>query len=169
MLRPSGAICGSETHCKSNTSMGLRLGFVTGASTGAPTAVAVSSNTAIPISIGARRRRCSSGALGDPAIALMFIDDPYGLHVCVTNGRTDETKAAALQFLAHRLAQGRGSRDRARIQRPASQHAPVSEFPDIGVKGAGAVGNLEVSLGVRDEGIDLKAVAHDAGILQQAS
>ena len=27
MLRPSGAICGSEAHCKSNTSMGLKTGF----------------------------------------------------------------------------------------------------------------------------------------------
>src|SRR5580658_6875726 len=115
MLRPSGAICGSETHCKSNTSMGLKSGLVPGTSAGAPTAVAVSRNAAAPMSSRARRRQCSSGALGDPAIALMFIDDPYGLHECVTNGRTDETKAAALQFLAHRLAQGRGGRDRARI------------------------------------------------------
>src|SRR5271170_157504 len=140
MLRPSGAICGSATHCKSNTSMGLKSGFVTGAAAGAQTAVAVRSNATMPKGRGARRRKYSSGALGDPAIALMFIDDPYGLHVCVTNGRTDEAKAAALQILAHRLAQGRVGRNRARIQRPASQYAPVGEFPDIGVKRAGAVG-----------------------------
>src|ERR1700723_1008740 len=136
MLRPSGAICGSETHCKSNTSMGLKSGFVTGAPAGAQTAVAVRSRAAAPVSSGARQRPCSGGALGDPAIALMFIDDPYGLHESVTNGRTDETKAVALQILAHRLAQRRDGRNCARIQRPASQHAPVSEFPDIGVKRA---------------------------------
>src|ERR1700728_3226286 len=102
MLRPSGAICGSEAHCKSNTSRGLKSGFVTGAP-GAQTAVAVRSNAATPMSFGGRRRARSSDALGDPAIALMFIDDPHGLHECVTNSRADETKAAALEILAHCL------------------------------------------------------------------
>src|SRR5580698_7432009 len=122
MLRPSGAICGSEAHCKSNTSMGLSTGFTAfaaGAALAADSPVAahtaLAARSSTPAAVTARLHPRLSGALGDPAIALMFIDDPYGLHECVTNCGTDEAKAAALQILAHRLAQGRGAGNPAQV------------------------------------------------------
>src|SRR5580658_8242641 len=111
MLRPSGEICGSAAHCRSKTSMGLRTDLAVSVlpeaagSARATVAAADSSNpsssagpTAAPLCAARRCTRSSTaGRPRDPAIALMLIHDPHGLHECMTNSRTDKTEPLLLQ------------------------------------------------------------------------
>src|ERR1700722_5890415 len=98
MLRPSGEICGSATHCKSNTSSGFSAGFCGCAMLGAPM---LRSRQAA----SGRNRLGIAAFLGrNPTAALMFIDDSHGLHEGIANRRAHEAKAALLEILAHRIA-----------------------------------------------------------------
>src|ERR1700729_1998700 len=101
-------------------------------------------------------------------MALMFIDHSHRLHEGIADGRPDETKAAALQILAHGIAVRRELGDVAQIERPALEHAAVRELPEVVVKGLPRRANLEIRLGITDEGIDFEPVSDDARIEQQA-
>src|ERR1035438_6373838 len=108
MLRPSGEICGSLTHCRSKTSSGFNTGFTVCVKLSAGSMNR--SNAATPIRGLNRRRSGDSRSFMPvsldchPAVTLMFIDDSDGLHERVANSRADETEASLLEILAHRVA-----------------------------------------------------------------
>src|SRR5882724_9907475 len=102
MLRPSGEICGSLTHCRSKTSSGLRTDFDVCAKPCAGSRH--THNAAKPIrSLECRRGEMRSSMLISfachPAVALMFIDDANRLHECVANRRSDEAETSPLEIL----------------------------------------------------------------------
>src|ERR1700722_4249975 len=139
MLRPSGETSGSPTHCKSNTSSGLSAGFTVCAGPGVDSA-SKSKVAAVARGAGAGRRAFRSFILFPhgcpPAVALMLVDDSHGLHKCVANGRSDETKAALLQVLAHGIAERAGRGDVSQGRRPAAQGAAPGELPEVVVERA---------------------------------
>src|ERR1700733_8632226 len=128
MLRPSGEICGSLTHCRSNTSSGRRTGFEVCAMLGASS---VNSDSAATPACSPASSRSGFRSLmpisfdRHPAVTLMLVDDSHGLHECVANGRADETEAALFEILAHRIALCGGRDDAAQVQRPAAHHAAI--------------------------------------------
>src|SRR5271168_2917806 len=138
MLRPSGETSGSPTHCKSNTSSGFSGGFTVCAN---PSAGSANTNsTATPAQSAGIGRRAFRSFIPfphgcHPAVALMLIDDSHGLHECVANGRSDETKAPLLQVLAHGIAVRAGLEDVPQGQRAAAQRAAAGELPDVVVEG----------------------------------
>src|SRR5882724_13067486 len=91
--------------------------------------------------------------LSRPAVALMFIDDTHCLHERMANGRSDETETPSSEILAHRVALRRRLGNAAQIQGPAAQHLAVRELPDVAVEGAQGGADLEVGLGVGNEGL----------------
>src|SRR5271170_3305538 len=154
MLRPSGETSGSPTHCKSNTSSGFNGGFTVCAGTGADSAnksKAAAAARGAGIGRGAFRSIIPFPHGCHPAVALMFIDDSHGLHECVANGRSDETKAPLLQVLTHGIAVCRGWGDVPQGLRAAAQRAAAGELPDVVVEGAQGRADLQVRLGVPDE------------------
>src|SRR3984957_11509691 len=145
MLRPSGEICGSLTHCRSNTSSGCKTGFAVCAMPGASNVN--KDNAAAPICSRASSRGDFRSFMPipfdrHPAVTLMLVDDSHGLHECVANGRADETEAALFEILAHRIALCGGRDDAAQVQRPAAHHAAIGELPDIIVEGAQGCADL---------------------------
>src|ERR1700722_4185522 len=139
MLRPSGEICGSLTHCRSNTSSGCKTGFAVCAMPGASNVN--KDNAAAPICSRASSRSDFRSFMPipfacHPAVTLMLVDDSHGLHEGVANRRPDETKAALFEILAHRIAVCGGWCNIAQVQRPSTQHAAVRELPDVVVEGA---------------------------------
>src|ERR1700674_4705377 len=107
MLRLSGEICGSLTHCRSKTSSGFSTGFTFCATQSAGSMNR--SNAATPIRGLSRGHSDSQSFMPislacHPAVTLMFIDDSHGLHERVANSRSDETEASLLEIFAHRVA-----------------------------------------------------------------
>src|ERR1700733_1229384 len=171
MLRPSGEISGSPTHCKSNPSSGFNGGFTVCAKAGADSANesnAAAQACAAAAAGGAFRSVIFFPHSGHPATALMLIDDSHGLHECVANGRSNETKAPLLQVLAHGVAVRAGLGNVPQGQRAAAQRPAAGELPDVVVEGAQVCADFEVRLGVADECIHFEAISDDTGIEQQA-
>src|ERR1700683_1024284 len=171
MLRPSGEICGSATHCRSNTSMGLSTGLADSAAL--EKAAAASSMAAKPRAPAAGAMRllktsCIAQPLGNPAITLVLIHNPHCLHEGMTNSRTDKTEASKLQVFAHVIAVHRRCGEAAKVQRPAAQHPAVGELPDISVERTRALADFQIRAGVADESVPLQPISDDARVLHQA-
>src|SRR5580698_8078892 len=100
MFRPSGETSGSDAHCRSNTSIGLNAGLVWAK----PGDARLSASRAVAENLMLMEIRLAIDDLfaGRPAVTLMFIHDPHGLHEGVANGGPDEFKAFLLEVLAHR-------------------------------------------------------------------
>src|ERR1700722_8692966 len=105
MLRPSGEICGSLTHCKSKMSSGLSSDLPPAARQSAGNVRRI--NAATP-ELSLERSACRSVMpipfACKPAVTLMFIDHSHGLHEGVANSRSYESEPALLEILAHRVA-----------------------------------------------------------------
>src|ERR1700761_8080021 len=108
MRRASGAICGSATHCSSNTSIGFRGGLLCCAAAWSEANAAHAAPSRVRERVRLRMFRSFAGA---PALLLMFIDHANRLHEGVADGGADEAEAALLERLAHRIALGAGRSD----------------------------------------------------------
>src|ERR1700691_4028653 len=148
MLRPSGEICGSLTHCRSKMSSGLKKGSEVCA---CPSAGSMHThNAAKPI-----RRSCMLISFAcHPAVALMCIDDATRLHESVANGGSDEAETSSLEILAHRIAVCGRLGDAAQGQRPPANHPAAGELPEVVVEGAWRSADLEVRPRIGNECFD---------------
>src|SRR5690606_37625126 len=99
----------------------------------------------------------------------VIVDQPHGLHERVDGRRSDEAKAATREILGQRGRLGRA----AELHERGLGHALGSaawlglEAPHVGGERAKLVGERDSLLGVVQRGLDLAAVADDAGIVEQ--
>src|ERR1700722_3395081 len=130
MFRPSGETSGSPAHCSSNTSIGLNAGFAVCAN---PGDAALSASTAAAVNMTLMETRLTIVGLfaGRPAVTLMFIDDPHGLHEGIANRGSDEFESFLLEILAHRIAVGGRLGNPTEIQRTAAPHPAIRDLPDV--------------------------------------
>src|SRR5579863_2083102 len=164
MRRPSGETCGSATHSRPNTSMGLSVGLDGSATPG--TAADGRKNTVRHRAMALRPARRQtllssirtpsvSAAPGDPAVALVLIHDPHRLHEGMANGRADEAETSLLECLAHGIALRRRLGKLAEMQRSPPQHLAVGKLPDVIIERAMALADSQIGARVADECIDL--------------
>src|SRR6202048_2665941 len=97
----------------------------------------------------------------------MFIDDSHSLHECVTNSGSDETEAASLEILAHRIALGTRWGNPAEVQRTTAQHPAAAKLPNVVVERTQGRTDLKVCFGVGNERFDFESISDDPGIAQQ--
>ena len=116
-----------------------------------------------------RRRSRRSGPRSAPsrppeAVQDVVVDQPGRLHERVAGGRADEAEAAPLQLLAHRRRLGGLRRDLADRAKRVHARLAVDERPE---QLAERHVERERRPGVPDHGLDLAAVADDAGVAEQ--
>src|SRR5258708_589419 len=115
----------------------------------------------------------SAPALAAPELGVteaagdVIVHEPAALHEGVADGRAHEAESAALEVLAHRVGFGGGRRNLAQRLAPVLYRRAPDELPDVGVEAAPLALDFEEGAGVRDRRLDLEAVAHDPGILEQ--
>ena len=98
----------------------------------------------------------------------MVVDHPRGLHERVTHGWADEAETATLQLATHLRRLGRAGRHLAR-HRPAIDHwRPADERPQQVDETLAVPGQIEQRARIADGGVNLSAVAHDVGVVEQA-
>jgi hypothetical protein len=98
----------------------------------------------------------------------MVVDHADSLHKSVTDGRTDEFKPAPFQILAHGVGFLRPRRDLLHAPAPVADGLAAGELPDVPVKTAELLPDLEERPGVQDGGADFQAVADYPRVPQQA-
>src|SRR5690606_22035527 len=131
---------------------------------------------------GAAPRRCpcrsttaAAAAGGSPrelpvqeAAGQVVVHHAARLHERVADGRAHEAETAPREVLAERVRDGRARRHLL-LRAPAIHpRPPVDEAPEIRVEAAERLLHREKRARVRHRRLDLEAVAHDAGIGEQA-
>ena len=103
------------------------------------------------------------------AVGRVIVDHADRLHEGVANGRSHEREAESFQVPAHRV-RFRAARRHLRQRGPGVLPGlTIHVTPQEGVESAVLFLNGQVALGVADGRLNLEAVAHDAGIGEQAS
>src|SRR6516165_10253990 len=94
----------------------------------------------------------------------MVIDHTRSLHEGVRDGRTHELEAALLQVLAYGVRLRRASRDLLERAPGVDERSAANELPEISVEAAEFVLHSQHGTGVLHGGIDLQAIANNAGV-----
>ncbi len=117
------------------------------------------------------RRALDAGAVGaNVAVLEVVVDEPHRLHERIDGGRPDEGPAALAQVLRHRgRLRRRAEREQRRMRHPARPRAALRlEAPCVRGQRSELAPQLDHAARVVDRRFDLAAMAHDAGIAEQA-
>jgi len=98
----------------------------------------------------------------------VVVDQTHRLHRGVDDRRADEAEAAAAEVAAERLGLRRRRRHLGRRAEGVAPRPTAGEAPEIAVERAVLGLYLQEAAGVADRRRDLGAVAHDAGVGEEA-
>src|SRR3954447_20422137 len=97
----------------------------------------------------------------------MIVHHAYGLHVSVADSRTDKIEPALLQVLAHCIGLSGARRDVLERAPAILLGLPADELPDVTVKPAELVPQLQEGARILDRGLDLQAIADNRGVSEK--
>ena len=100
--------------------------------------------------------------------AQVIVDETDGLHEGITNGGPHELEVARAQIPGEPFRQGGLRRDFARVLPRILYRDAIHKRPQITVKTAKLILDLEIGPGVADGGSNLGTIADDPGISHQA-
>ena len=96
----------------------------------------------------------------------MVIDHSHRLHEGVANRRTDEFESAPFQILAHGVGLPGACRNLLQVPAPVLDRLAAGELPDIPVKAAEFLLDLQKRPGIENGSADFEAIPDDARVLE---
>src|SRR5580765_3122061 len=99
------------------------------------------------------------------ALLRMIVDHSHRLHESIANRRTNELEASLAQVFAHDVRFGSSRRNLLQRGPAIENRLAANKLPDVTVETAELLLHGEKRLRVLHGRLDLKPVAHDAGVL----